>query len=151
MTSAGKAPVNARVCVLRRCSSLADEMAGDGQRADKYILQIPYTVLSSIVQSLDADKGWESLGKSMVECVAVWRLCVMPVTSVLPAGDNLTPHLTSSTSRKSASANQLMVTYWPTLLREDVLIQANICSNEIVNEATKNVLVLYFDLTLLWK
>lgn len=44
-----------------RCSSLADEMAGDGQRADKYILQIPYTVLSSIVQSLDADKGWESL------------------------------------------------------------------------------------------
>lgn len=36
-------------------------MAGDEDRAEKYIIDIPYSVLWSIVQSLDADKGWEAL------------------------------------------------------------------------------------------
>ncbi|KAL8587158.1 hypothetical protein ACOMHN_026125 [Nucella lapillus] len=36
-------------------------MAEDNQRAEKYIVNIPYSVLLSIYQSLDADKGWEKL------------------------------------------------------------------------------------------
>ena len=41
-------------------------MAGDDQRAEKYILDIPFSVLLNIYQSLDADKGWERLGKLVV-------------------------------------------------------------------------------------
>ena len=43
-------------------------MAGDVQRAEKYIVNIPYSVLLSIYQSLDADKGWERLGE-LIFCV----------------------------------------------------------------------------------
>ncbi|KAK7102603.1 uncharacterized protein [Littorina saxatilis] len=45
----------------RSCCCAADDMAGDDQKAEKYIVDIPYSVLLSIYQSLDADKGWESL------------------------------------------------------------------------------------------
>lgn len=45
----------------RSCCCDADDMAGDEDRAEKYIIDIPYSVLWSIVQSLDADKGWEAL------------------------------------------------------------------------------------------
>ena len=46
-------------------------MAGNDQRAEKYILEIPYSILLSVYQSLDADKGWEKLGECLFRFVSI--------------------------------------------------------------------------------
>ncbi|XP_076447757.1 uncharacterized protein LOC143284709 [Babylonia areolata] len=59
----GAPPIGMEGSELGSCCFDADDiiMAGDDQRAEKYIVDIPFSVLLNIYQSLDADKGWEKL------------------------------------------------------------------------------------------
>ena len=59
-----------RVFCFRSCCCDADDMA-DEQRAETYIVKIPYSVLLSIYQSLDADKGWEALGEYFLPLISM--------------------------------------------------------------------------------